>query len=94
MDAELSSTIASSLKQHVLPDYFNVAGAMLLIYDHMLTLDVEVGFIWSARWSVAKVLYLMVGYLGFSVSIVLFGSRLFHSRLTYLPSSCTSNLQA
>ncbi|KAF8488993.1 hypothetical protein JB92DRAFT_2836179 [Gautieria morchelliformis] len=38
------------------PDSESVAGAMLLTYDHMLTLDVEVGFIWSARWSVAKML--------------------------------------
>ncbi|KAF8520702.1 hypothetical protein JB92DRAFT_3141433 [Gautieria morchelliformis] len=91
MDAELSSFIASSLKQHVLPDYFNVAGVMLLIYDHMLTLDVEVGFTWSARWSVAKVLYLMVAYLSFSVSIVIFGS---YASSAYLPSSCTMNRQA
>ncbi|KAF8497339.1 hypothetical protein JB92DRAFT_2987347 [Gautieria morchelliformis] len=57
----------------------------------MLTLDVEVGFMWSAQWSVAKVLYLMVAYLGFSVSIVIFGS---YAAKPYLPSTCTINLQA
>ncbi|KAF8520697.1 hypothetical protein JB92DRAFT_2894438 [Gautieria morchelliformis] len=57
----------------------------------MLTLDIEVGFIWSTRWSVAKVLYLMVAYLSISVSIVIFGS---YAGNIYHPSSCTSILQA
>ncbi|KAF8497336.1 hypothetical protein JB92DRAFT_2987331 [Gautieria morchelliformis] len=69
----------------------SVAGAVLLTYDHILTLDVEVGFIWSARWSVAKVLYLMVAYLSFSASIVMSGS---HAGILYHPSSCTGTAQA
>jgi hypothetical protein len=76
----------------------------------MLTLDIEVGFIWSARWSVPKVLYIMVAYLGLLISMVVPGNCLFHSRLSlshelnlhlctvsrsvYLPSSCTRIAQA
>ncbi|KAF8497338.1 hypothetical protein JB92DRAFT_2987346, partial [Gautieria morchelliformis] len=66
----------------------SVAGAVLLIYDHVLTLNIEVGLIWSARWSVAKVLYFMVAYLGFSASIFIFGTMLVAHFLQVVRALC------
>lgn len=36
--------------------------SQVLLYDHLLTFSVEVGLIWAARWSVPKVLFLLLRY--------------------------------
>ncbi|KAF8978497.1 hypothetical protein BDQ17DRAFT_1265594, partial [Cyathus striatus] len=35
------------------------------VFDTLLTLDIEVTFIWSTPWNVIKVLYLVTRYLAF-----------------------------
>ncbi|KAF8476515.1 hypothetical protein JB92DRAFT_3102474 [Gautieria morchelliformis] len=84
MDAEPWSLIISCLKRQTLPEYFNMASIIMLIYDHILTLDLEVTLVWPAPWSVAKALYIMVAYMGLSESLVVFGSY-----NAYHTSSCT-----
>ncbi|KAF8980597.1 hypothetical protein BDQ17DRAFT_914230 [Cyathus striatus] len=42
-----------------------VAAFSSMIYDYMLTFDLEVKFIWSAPWGVVKILYLLTRYILF-----------------------------
>ncbi|PBK92493.1 hypothetical protein ARMGADRAFT_1063451 [Armillaria gallica] len=42
--------------------YLTSAGLVVLLYDHLLTFSAEVGLIWAARWSVPKVLFLLLRY--------------------------------
>ncbi|KAH7909468.1 hypothetical protein BJ138DRAFT_228479 [Hygrophoropsis aurantiaca] len=37
---------------------------ILIIYDHLLTFDQEIEYIWKAPWSLPTVLYVIVRYLG------------------------------
>ncbi|KAF8726106.1 hypothetical protein AX14_008059 [Amanita brunnescens Koide BX004] len=43
----------------------------MLVYDYLLTLDLEVAYVWGSKWSFVKVLYLLVRYMPFvSMSVV------------------------
>ncbi|KAF8488992.1 hypothetical protein JB92DRAFT_3014860, partial [Gautieria morchelliformis] len=85
MDVETSTQIISSLRHNTMPE--SVAGYAMLIYDHFLTLDIEVELMWPAPWSVSKDLYIILAYLGFLTSAFIPGS--YHS-----PSTCTAMLKA
>ncbi|KAH7914868.1 hypothetical protein BJ138DRAFT_1142785 [Hygrophoropsis aurantiaca] len=50
--------------------YTSVVGATILIYDYLLTLDLETVFIWPSRLSTIKVLYLLTRYFPFMDSAV------------------------
>ncbi|KIJ97951.1 hypothetical protein K443DRAFT_681150 [Laccaria amethystina LaAM-08-1] len=50
---------------------FDVAAAMLLVYDCSLTLGMEFEFVWSSPWSFMKVLYIAQRYLPFCDAICL-----------------------
>ncbi|KIJ97955.1 hypothetical protein K443DRAFT_9528 [Laccaria amethystina LaAM-08-1] len=50
---------------------FDVAAAMLLVYDCSLTLGMEIEFVWSSPWGFVKVLYIVQRYLPFCDSIFL-----------------------
>ncbi|RDB16254.1 hypothetical protein Hypma_003021 [Hypsizygus marmoreus] len=43
--------------------YTNLAFLILLIYDHALTLDLEVSRIWTLPWRLPKFLFLINRYL-------------------------------
>ncbi|KAJ7779401.1 hypothetical protein DFH07DRAFT_950464 [Mycena maculata] len=43
--------------------YVSAAGLVLLLYDHLLTLDAEVEYIWTSASSVAKILFLILRYM-------------------------------
>ncbi|TFK22768.1 hypothetical protein FA15DRAFT_622014 [Coprinopsis marcescibilis] len=52
--------------------YMNVASACIMFYEHIITLDEEFMSIWQARWTVSKVLYILMKYSGFvQVGIIL-----------------------
>ncbi|KAJ7583914.1 hypothetical protein C8J56DRAFT_1094854 [Mycena floridula] len=51
--------------------YVSITGCALLLYDHLLTFDDEVELIWSTRWTLPKVLFLLVRYL-VPISMVMF----------------------
>ncbi|KAF8520696.1 hypothetical protein JB92DRAFT_1888561 [Gautieria morchelliformis] len=82
MDVETSTLIISSLRHNIMPNYL-YAGYAMLIYDHFLTLDIEVELMWPAPWSVSKVLYIILAYLGFLISVFNPGSCL--SRSQFFP---------
>ncbi|KAG5730201.1 hypothetical protein E4T56_gene11699 [Termitomyces sp. T112] len=42
--------------------YITAAGVVVLLYNHLLTFDDEVKYIWSARWSTPKLLFLVLRY--------------------------------
>ncbi|KAK7682860.1 hypothetical protein QCA50_014246 [Cerrena zonata] len=53
--------------------YTDVAAAALLVYDYLLTFNVEKSLIWPSRWNIMKVLFLLTRYLPFvDVTLVLF----------------------
>lgn len=61
-DALLKSVV------HIMQDlnpsrYLSVAGLCMLVYDHLLTLDDEVRFIWKAAWSTPKILFIIMRYM-------------------------------
>ncbi|KIM74806.1 hypothetical protein PILCRDRAFT_827864 [Piloderma croceum F 1598] len=44
-------------------NYVCVAFSMLLLYDHIITLDMEVEWIWTLRWRPPKIIFLINRYL-------------------------------
>lgn len=43
--------------------YVSVAGLAILLYDHLLTLDDEVQFIWKEKWNIPKYMFLFLRYI-------------------------------
>lgn len=65
--------IKSLHDQRLLLDYFYVTAAAVVIYDYLLTLHLEIKYIWSSRWSYTKVLFLLNRYVAFvSTSVILY----------------------
>ncbi|KAF7345665.1 hypothetical protein MVEN_01586100 [Mycena venus] len=60
--AELEGAIVA-LQNVLITRYVSAAGFVLVLYDHLLTLDDEVEYIWSAPTSVAKILFLILRYM-------------------------------
>lgn len=50
--------------QHSQMNYSTIVAAVLLmVYDYFLTLDREISSIWSSRWNVIKILFLLTRYM-------------------------------
>ncbi|KAI0065057.1 hypothetical protein BV25DRAFT_127093 [Artomyces pyxidatus] len=49
--------------------YAGVSSSVIILYDHVLTLDQEVQFIWKEPWSMGKVLFLASRYYGVFAAI-------------------------
>ncbi|TCD64734.1 hypothetical protein EIP91_003690 [Steccherinum ochraceum] len=43
--------------------YFSAAGLAVLLYDHLLTLDVEIKYVWRAPPSLPKIAFLFNRYM-------------------------------
>ncbi|KAJ7242102.1 hypothetical protein C8J57DRAFT_72058 [Mycena rebaudengoi] len=55
--------------------YMHVANLTILLFDYLLTMDLEVSLMWSSRWSTSKVLYFMSRYTPFfDVPVLLYYS--------------------
>ncbi|GLB45728.1 hypothetical protein LshimejAT787_2600610 [Lyophyllum shimeji] len=69
---DIPALVASaSLLQTV--KYINVASGAVLVFDYFQTLGMEVEFIWTSEWSIAKVLFLLARYTAFvDVPMVLY----------------------
>ncbi|KIM88320.1 hypothetical protein PILCRDRAFT_253848 [Piloderma croceum F 1598] len=59
----LDSDAPSYFKSARTANYVCVAFTMLLLYDHCITLDKEVEWIWTLRWRLPKILFLTNRYL-------------------------------
>ncbi|KAJ7201900.1 hypothetical protein GGX14DRAFT_571163 [Mycena pura] len=60
MDAD---EIVVALQNAAITRYMSAAGLAALLYNHLLTLDDEVEYIWSAQNTVAKMLFLVLRYM-------------------------------
>ncbi|KAF8185282.1 hypothetical protein K438DRAFT_1937033 [Mycena galopus ATCC 62051] len=53
--------------------YFDVVAAVILAFDYLLTFELEVSLMWSAKWSMIKVLYFLSRYPAFfDVALLLY----------------------
>lgn len=59
MDAQEYTTVAFNVYAS---RYASIAGYVLMLYDHILTFDEEVRFIWAAPWTLPKALFLIIRY--------------------------------
>ncbi|KAJ6479708.1 hypothetical protein C8R45DRAFT_1101155 [Mycena sanguinolenta] len=84
MDAALLQSIVAALQNVVTSRYVSVAGYVMLLYDHLLTLDDEVEYIWRAKNTIAKVLFLILRYM---VPLVMTGQTITRSELPVIPMS-------
>ncbi|KAJ7832001.1 hypothetical protein B0H13DRAFT_2430149 [Mycena leptocephala] len=64
--------------------YVSAAGYVVLLYDHLLTLDLEVEYIWSAPNTSAKILFLIMRYM---VPLFLTGETITRNGLSVIPMS-------
>jgi len=51
--------------QRLIIDYVYISATAIFVYDYLLTVHLEIGFIWFSRWSYTKVLFLMIRYMAF-----------------------------
>ncbi|KAG9313230.1 hypothetical protein JVU11DRAFT_6690 [Chiua virens] len=52
-----------AMDQVLLRQLFSVAGETLLVYNYLLTFRMEMDYVWSARWTVVKALFLFNRYM-------------------------------
>ncbi|KAJ7935849.1 hypothetical protein B0H13DRAFT_447408 [Mycena leptocephala] len=86
MDPGLLPGIIVALQNVVTTRYVSAAGFVLLIYDHLLTLGDEVEYIWSAPFTLAKSVFLILRYM---VPLFLLGETITRSGLAVIPMSDT-----
>ncbi|KAJ7354385.1 hypothetical protein DFH08DRAFT_1077110 [Mycena albidolilacea] len=58
--------------EHALNRYFYATGVVLLIYDHLLTLQSEVRYIWTTDHTRALAWYLLVRYFALCANVTMF----------------------
>jgi len=49
--------------------FADIAALSVLVYDYLLTFDLEVTYVWGSRWTFVKVLYLVVRTNGRRLSV-------------------------
>ncbi|KAF4602531.1 hypothetical protein EYR40_005742 [Pleurotus pulmonarius] len=59
---DLPPELIASLSWNQQSTYLPVAGAGLFIYDYVLTLSDEARYVWTAPWSLGKILFLLTRY--------------------------------
>lgn len=62
MDSSAQQELAAEYAQFLFADYIGIAGAVLYIYDFILTLPVEISQIWPSRFSGTKAVFLLCRY--------------------------------
>ena len=60
MDPAEVAAIVGLVNGLMVDRYANTAGATVWFYDYLLTLSAEYKYIWRKKWSLVKVLYLLV----------------------------------
>lgn len=58
---DLSATLRG-LDHLNLETYINACAVSILVYDYLLTLQYEVKYMWTAKWTLAKVLFFLTRY--------------------------------
>ncbi|KAF8167046.1 hypothetical protein K438DRAFT_2024958 [Mycena galopus ATCC 62051] len=83
-DAELPHSVVAAFQNVVITRYIGVAGLVVLLYDHLLTLDDEVKYIWTAPRTLAKGLFLLLRYM---VPLFLIGETITRNGLVVITMS-------
>ncbi|KAH7925436.1 hypothetical protein BV22DRAFT_433532 [Leucogyrophana mollusca] len=65
IDPEDTEWVISAISDLKLVSYTSVVGTTILVFDCLLTFDLELRHIWRASWSALKVLYILTRYLPF-----------------------------
>jgi len=77
----LESLVATALSDLQASRYASLAASAIIVYDHLITLDQEIEFIWKSRCSVVKYLFFLNRY--YILSCVVFNNYvLFTTSLT------------
>jgi len=63
--------------QRLILDYMYVSATAILIYDYLVTLHLEVEFIWFSRWTYTKVLFLLIRYIALASTILMLHNQIF-----------------
>ncbi|KLO08528.1 hypothetical protein SCHPADRAFT_908556 [Schizopora paradoxa] len=79
------SDLSRLLAQTVDVKYFYLSNAVMLYYDTLVYFGDEVEYIWKARWSVGKILYIATRYMAF-VDLTVLIVYATYSKLT--PADC------
>ncbi|KAG2109682.1 uncharacterized protein F5147DRAFT_772967 [Suillus discolor] len=58
------------ISSYLFLSYWMVAAGLVVVYDWVLTLGEEIELIWTQRWSLMTVLYLVIRYVGISYFVV------------------------
>ncbi|KAG1810072.1 uncharacterized protein HD556DRAFT_1522466 [Suillus plorans] len=58
-----------SINLSIFYSYWTVAAGLVVVYDWVLTLIQEIDLIWTQRWSLMTVLYLVIRYVGIPYSV-------------------------
>ncbi|KAF8992383.1 hypothetical protein BDQ17DRAFT_1432457 [Cyathus striatus] len=70
MDSAYSSTI-SALEHIQLFVCLDLASMAILVFDYFLTIELEMKYIWSSKWSIPNAMFLFTRYLPFVDFLVL-----------------------
>ncbi|KIM73039.1 hypothetical protein PILCRDRAFT_734028 [Piloderma croceum F 1598] len=60
--APLDSYAPTIFSEALATNYMNAGFLMLLLYDHVITLDKEVDWIWTLQWRLPKVIFIVNRY--------------------------------
>ncbi|RPD79186.1 hypothetical protein L226DRAFT_531011 [Lentinus tigrinus ALCF2SS1-7] len=66
--------------------YAELASTVIILLDHVLTLDQEIYLIWPARWSLGKILFLLNRY--YALCIVIFNNYVLFNQDTLTDAFC------
>jgi len=75
----MDALVAHLKHVRLITDYFYVSAITILIYDYLLTLKLEVTWVWSSSefgWSYTKVLFLLTRYVPFVLSFLFLYNQL------------------
>ncbi|KIJ22955.1 hypothetical protein M422DRAFT_276554 [Sphaerobolus stellatus SS14] len=68
-ELEPSAMLTMFARDLLFTKYSIIASLAFLLYDHLLTLPLEIHCFWDRKWSSAKVLYLLTRYSGIAMVI-------------------------
>jgi len=64
--------------ERLVMDNLYISAAALLIYDYLLTVHLEVKFIWFSHWGYTKILFLLIRYMAFADTFIVLHNQLFY----------------
>jgi len=75
--SDIAALVAILRHQILLTPYPLVSATALFIYDYVLTLHLEIKYIWRSPWTYTKVLFLLIRYLAFMAVVLNFSDSMF-----------------